>query len=421
MSASDVSARRVTVSSSGSTTKGSRGLPGVARLLVPLLGIFFLVYPIQVVLASDPAPARTFLALGGASLFAGVFLWFMWTHVPLQLVPARPSEVLAHRATVAVLAVLAGALGFGIGPEWRMLFFYHVNVAAGIMLPKRDAHAVVAGIALLTLVAGASSGLAWLAFPALAIGLWSTAFVGQVAAVAELRAAREELARLAVSEERLRFARDLHDLLGHSLSLITLKSELAERLLPDTPENEGAGKEVRDLRGVARGALREVREAVSGYRRPSLDEELAGARAMLEAAGISCRTRNGAGDLPKDAEAILTWVVREGATNVVRHGRAKGCEIRLRRDGAAVHAEVVDDGRGGPPAKRGGDGVGGSGLSGLAERVRTGGGRLEAGPLPGGGFRLRADLPLGQGASQGVGGRLPSVAGDRLAGEDGRR
>ena len=394
-------------------------------MLVPLLGIFFLVNPIQIVLASDPTPARIFLALGGAGLFAGVFLWFMWTREPLQLVSAKPSEALTHRVTIAFLVVLAGALGFGVGPEWRVLFFYHVNVAAGIMLPKRDAYAVVAGIALLTLVAGASSGLAWLAVPAIAIGLWSTAFVGQVAAVAELRVAREELARLAVSAERLRFARDLHDLLGHSLSLITLKSELAGRLLPDTPENEGASKEVRDLQGIARGALREVREAVSGYRRPSLDEELAGACSMLEAAGISCRTRNEAGVLPGDAETTLTWVVREGVTNVVRHSRARRCEIRLTRDGRNVRAEVIDDGHGGPSVKRGdgvsGDGVGGSGLAGLSGRVETSGGRFEAGPLPEGGFRLRADLPLEEGAPQGVSGRIPSVTSDRLAGKDGGR
>ena len=407
------------MSSSDSTTKGSRGLPIIAWLLVPLLGLFFLVYPIMVVLTSDPTPAQVFFALGGAALFAGVFLWLMWMHEPLQLVPAEPSAVLKYRATIAFLAVLAGALGFGLGPEWRMLFFYHINVAAGIMLPKRDAYVTIAGIALLTLVVGASSGFAWLAVPAIAIGLWSTSFVNQVATVAQLRAAREELARLAVSEERLRFARDLHDLLGHSLSLITLKSELAGRLLPDTPENSKAAREVRDLQGVARGALREVREAVSGYRSPSLEEELAGSRAMLEAAGISCRVHNEVGVLPNDTEAILTWVVREGVTNVVRHSRARSCNIRLTQDGGLIYAEVKDDGRG-PHLNPGGDVVGGSGLSGLAERVETSGGHFEAGPLPDGGFGLRVSLPPGEGASPEVGGQRPPATGGRLAGEEGR-
>ena len=248
------------MSSSASTKKRPRRLPGVARLLVPLLGIFFLVYPIQVVLASDPTPARISLALGGAALFVCVFLWLMWTHEPIRLVPAGPSEVFKYRATIAFLAILAGVLSFSLGPEWRMLFFYHINVAAGIMLPSRDAYATIAGIAVLTFVLGFPLGLAWLAVPAVALGLWATSFVGQVAAVAELRAAREELARLAVSEERLRFARDLHDLLGHSLSLITLKSELAGRLrarsaksIPDgeasTPSSEGTRVEAGSARG----------------------------------------------------------------------------------------------------------------------------------------------------------------------------
>lgn len=403
--------------SSDSISREPRGLPRVAWLLVPLLGLFFLVYPIFVVLTSDSTLTQVLFALGGAALFAGVFLWLMWMNEPLQLVPVEPSEVLEYRAAIAFLAVLAIALNLVVGTEWRMLIIFHVNVAAGIMLPKRDAYAAIAGLAVFTLAFGIADGLAFLAVPTVALGLWATAFVRQVATVAELRAAREVLARLAVSEERLRFARDLHDLLGHSLSLITLKSELAERLLPDTPENEGAAREMRDLQGVARGALREVREAVSGYRRPSLDEELAGSRAMLEAAGISCQVHNEAGVLPNDTETILTWMVREGVTNVVRHSRAKRCEIRLTQNGGYIHAEVKDDGPGLP--KRGGDGVGGSGLSGLAERVETSGGHFEAGPLPDEGFGLRVSLPLGESASQKVGGQTPFATGARLTGEDG--
>ena len=381
---------------SDTATKGPRGLPRIARLLVPLLGIFLLVHPIQVVFGSDPSPARAAIALGGAALFACVFLWLMWTHEPLQLAPAGPSEVLEYRATIGFLAVLVGVLSFALGPEWRVLFFYHVNVAAGIMLPKRDAYATTAGIATLTLALGFFSGLAWLVVPAVALGLWATSFVGQVAAVAELRDAREELARLAVAEERLRFARDLHDLLGHSLSLITLKSELAGRLLPAAPEKAAA--EVHDIESVARRALREVREAVAGYRRPTLGEELDGAREMLEAAGITCRIENSVDVSSTETDAVLAWVVREGATNVIRHSRARRCEIRLTRDDEEAHAEITDDGRGHPPEP--GKTADGSGLSGLAERVGALGGGFEAGPPPGGGFRLRVSLPLRETATQ---------------------
>jgi two-component system sensor histidine kinase DesK len=275
-----------------------------------------------------------------------------------------------------------------LGTEWRVLFF-HVNVAAGIMLLTRDAYVAIAGLAVVTFGLGVVSGMAWLALPTAAIGLWATAFVRQVAAVSELQSAREELARLAVNEERLRFARDLHDLLGHSLSLITLKSELAGRLLPNEPEKAEA--EVQDIEEVARQALREVREAVAGYRSPTLDEELAGAAEMLGAAGIDCRIENEAGLLPKEIDGVLAWAVREGTTNVIRHSKAQNCRIVLAREEDKCYAEITDDGRGGTNEE-----TSGSGLSGLAERVAGfRDGEFEAGLLPGGGFRLRVDLPLG--------------------------
>jgi two-component system sensor histidine kinase DesK len=374
----------------GYNTQGGSGLsrfPRGGRLLGPLFGLVFLIFPVRAVLTSDPTPARVSLALVGAALFAGVFLWLMWMQEPLWSASAESSEVRKRRATIAFLAVLALALNLALGSEWRVLFF-HVNVAAGIMLLTRDAYVAIVGLATTTLALGFVSGMAWLALPTAAIGLWATAFVRQVAAVAELRSAREELARLAVSEERLRFARDLHDLLGHSLSLITLKSELAGRLLPTAPEK--AATEIHDIEGVARQALREVREAVAGYRRPTLDEELAGASEMLEAAGISCLIENQTGVLPKAVDAVLAWAVREGTTNVIRHSRAKHCRIVLARDDEETYAEITDDGQG--YRKESGEGSG-SGLSGLTERVATFAGRVETGSLPDGGFRLRVDLP----------------------------
>ena len=366
------------------TSETSR-LPRGGRLLGPMFGMVFLIYPVRAVLISDPTPARVSLALGGAALFAGVFLWSMWTRRPLR--SEEPSEIGARRVTIVFLAALVVSLSLVLGGEWLVLFF-HVNVAAGMLLLTRDAYVAIAGLALVTLTLGAVSGMAWLALPTAAIGLWATAFVRQVSAVAELRSAREELARLAVNEERLRFARDLHDLLGHSLSLITLKSELAGRLLSTTPEKARA--EVEDIERVARQALREVREAVAGYRSPKLDEELAGAAEMLGAAGIDCRIENDAGLLAKEIDGVLAWTVREGTTNVIRHSRAKSCRILLSRNDREVYAEITDDGRGEPDEENPG-----SGLSGLAERV-AGFGRFEAGPQPEGGFRLRVVLPLGR-------------------------
>src|SRR5215218_248267 len=407
-----VRVRRVAVSSSDTVTKVLRGLPRGLRLLGPLLGFLFLIYPIRAVLTSDPTPARALFALGGATLFAGVFLWLVWMHEPLPSA-AELNEVRKRRAVIAFLAVLAVALNLILGIEWRVLFF-HVNVAAGLMLPTRDAYAAIAGLGVLTLALGIASGMAWLVLPTVAIGLWATAFVRQVAAVAELGAAREELARLAVNEERLRFARDLHDLLGHSLSLIALKSELAGRLLPAAPEK--AATEVRDIEGVARQALREVREAVAGYRRPSLDKELAGAKEILEAAGISCRIDNEAGVLPNAVDAVLAWAVREGTTNVIRHSRAGHCRIILARDGEEIYAEITDDGQG--YQKESGEDSG-SGLSGLTERVATFAGRVETGSLPDGGFRLRVGLPTRSDEERPA---WPEPkADDGFTGEDGRR
>jgi two-component system sensor histidine kinase DesK len=362
-------------------------LPRGGRLLGPLFGLLFLIYPIRAVLTSDPTLVRVSLALGGAALFAGVFLWLLWIQKPLWSTSVESSEVRKRRATIALLAVLAIALNLALGSEWRVLFF-HLNVAAGIMLLTRDAYVAIAGLAIITFGLGTVSGMAWLVLPTAAIGLWATAFVRQVAAVAELRSAREELARLAVSEERLRFARDLHDLLGHSLSLITLKSELAGRLLPAAPEK--AATEVHDIEDVARQALSEVREAVAGYRRPTLDEELAGASEMLEAAGISCQIEKGAGTLPNAVDAVLAWAVREGTTNVIKHSRAKHCWIALASDDEEIFAEITDDGTG---SQKDNGGASGNGLSGLAERVATFAGRVEADSLPDGGFRLRVGLP----------------------------
>ena len=379
-----------------SVLHGGLVLPQVGRLFGPFLGLLFLAYPVDALLASGPSPVRLAFALCGTALFVAVFLWLLLSREPFGITPARASEVRKRRVAVASLAGMAAVFALFFGGEWLTLFV-HTGVAAGLMLPGRDVPAAVAGLSVLAVTVGLATGTGWptvgrFVLTASLMGLLFAALARYVATVAELREAREEVARLAIAEERSRFARDLHDLLGHNLSLITLKSALAGRLLPVTPETERAAKEVRDIEGVAREALREVREAVAGYRSPTLAGELSGAREMLEAAGISCRIRNEAGALPNAAEAVLAWVVREGTTNVIRHSRARRCEIRLTRDEDEVRAKVDDDGRGPTP-----EGTAGTGLSGLAERVAASGGSLEAGALPAGGFRLSVRLPLRDG------------------------
>ena len=157
----------------------------------------------------------------------------------------------------------------------------------------------------------------------------------------ELRAARAEIAQHAADQERTRIARDLHDLLGHGLSVITLKGELATRLLP---EGAPGADEVRDMLGLSREALQQVRQVVSGYRQPTLANELMAARVALQAASIEVDVTQSVGALDRDAEAVLGWVIREATTNVVRHSGAKHCSITLGRDDGLLQIEVTNDG-----------------------------------------------------------------------------
>jgi two-component system, NarL family, sensor histidine kinase DesK len=237
-----------------------------------------------------------------------------------------------------------------------------------------------------------SNTLAFIAPPLAAAFGYSAA--RRVDLVNKLRETRAELARMAVADERLRIARDLHDLLGHSLSLITLKAELAGRLLDADPER--AAREVADLERVARRSLGEVRAAVTSYRQPRLAAELAAARHMLAAAGMGCEVHAPESlELPPATDALLAWTVREGATNVVRHSGARSVTITISVTAGEVSAEIADDGVGpGLDAEPRPGEDHGSGLSGLTERARAAGAEISSGEGPDGkGFRLLVRVP----------------------------
>jgi len=200
---------------------------------------------------------------------------------------------------------------------------------------------------------------------------------------AKLRLAQAEVEHLAKVAERERIARDLHDVLGHTLSVIILKSELASKLIDRDPER--ARKEIVDVEQTARAALTEVRQAIGGYRAASLQEEFARARATLETAGVTVDCDTAAVELTPAQETVLALVTREAVTNVVRHAQANVCRLRLERSGKSARLEIQDDGRGGIQFE-------GNGLRGMRERIEALHGRLDRDTAVG--TRLVVTLPL---------------------------
>ncbi|MGY1822413.1 sensor histidine kinase [Geodermatophilus sp. SYSU D00079] len=206
--------------------------------------------------------------------------------------------------------------------------------------------------------------------------------------VREMERSRGVQLQLAVAEERLRFARDLHDVMGRNLSAIAVKSQLAAELV--RRGKEGAAEELTDISRVAEESLREVRDVVRGYRRTDLAGELAGARSVLRAAGVGCTVagEEAGAALPEPVQAALGWVVREAVTNVLRHSRATECAVALRAAGGEAELTVTNDGVSAP------DRGWGTGLTGLGERLAAAGGRLSARPEDGR-FVLTATVPVG--------------------------
>jgi two-component system sensor histidine kinase DesK len=356
------------------------GAGGTVALIAFLL---FLGFPLRVFLAAGPAALHLIFVVGALVAFVAVYLRVMLLRL------SRRETVLS----IVAMAVLAAPVVIDDSAEWATMFIY-VSAAAGFRLPSPHAERVV-GAATLATAAGSlgnsypvGDSVSYVIY-ALAVGALLMGYARLARLNAELRAARGEIARLAVADERLRFARDLHDLLGHSLSVIALKSELAQRLLTAGPER--AAQEIHDIERVSRDALVEVRDAVSGYRRMTLAAELRGAEVALEAAGIEATISQPAASFPEEVESVLAWAVREGTTTVIRHSGAQHCEIRVHAGLNDAGVEIVDDGARAPTT---GEPTRGSGLAGLEERVRLRAGSLEVDRPTHGGFRLAVDVPV---------------------------
>ncbi|MEV6393733.1 sensor histidine kinase [Streptomyces sp. NPDC051907] len=294
-----------------------------------------------------------------------------------------------HRMLIAMTAVTC-ALAIVYGGSW-LLFFPLLGLAAGSVLRgRRLAQVVFALSAAAGTIAGVRDG--WgainVAYGTFISGMVTAAILALSETVRELRATRQELARTAVEKERLRFSRDLHDLLGHTLSVIVVKSEAARRLAPR--DLDAALAQITDIESVGRQALTEIREAVTGYREASLANELDRARSALTAAGIAPVVRQSGPPLEPQTAALLGWVVREAVTNAVRHSGASTCEITLESTPERAHLTVTDDGHTAPSPLP----TSGTGLKGLTERLSTAGGSLRTTRTPDGGFRVSAELPV---------------------------
>ncbi|GGU26741.1 sensor histidine kinase [Streptomyces lavendofoliae] len=306
----------------------------------------------------------------------------------------------------AVATMVVGVLAFGIGGV--VLGLTKTRHMLGLVLAAGVGTAVV-GLGL-GLRRGEAVGFA-LGVLIGGVFLASTSgFSGWLLrAVWELDAARELQARLAVAEERLRFGRDLHDVMGRNLSVIALKSELAVQLAR-RGKAEAAVDQMAEVQRIAQESQREVRDVVRGYREADLHTELEGARSVLAAAGIACTVEAAAVELPAPVQSALAWVVREGTTNVLRHGDARRCSVSVsvslgaeegcavlvvENDGADGGAGAGSGAGGGPGAPGSGAGSGaGTGLTGLRERLAALDGTLEAGRVSGGRFRVTARVPV---------------------------
>jgi len=290
-----------------------------------------------------------------------------WWPVATMAVLTALVAPLAHETALILLAMIVPAVAARVGDR-AAVALVGLGAAACVVVPM--------------LVPGWSTDPGWyFAVAVVFTALLVHAFSRTATANQQLREARAEVARLASEAERNRIARDLHDLLGHSLTAITVKSRLARRLAVGAPP--AALAEIEAVEELSRQTLADVRAAVSGHGDVTLAGELSRGRELLRAAGVVADLPTAYDGVPAERQELFGWAVREGLTNVVRHARASQCTVKL----TASSVEVRDDGNGGPAGA-------GSGLDGLRARVAAAGGTLSAGPTRPRGWSLRVEVPV---------------------------
>ena len=360
-----------------------RWTQGWRRFVLPTVFLVYLGYVAQSVGKNND----------GTAAFAGYAILVAFAVAYLLLIAGGPDGASTRFWTLAAIcfALFVAEVPFAESAAFVMCLYL-----AALSVARLGARAapIVAAMAVAALVVPSvipgwhqDLGSAWGTVTPVAIPVVAIASLGvrQVfRSNRELAEARVELARLAAENERFRIARDLHDLLGHSLTTITVKAGLARQLGEADPAR--SQQEIAEVEDLARRSLADVRATVANYRDVTLAGELATGRELLRAAGINA-------DLPRAVDAVdpsnqelFGWVVREGLTNVVRHAHASSCSVRL----SSSSVEIVDDGVG-----ANGGSAPGNGLSGLRERVAAAGGVVDAGPVQPKGWRLRVSLAPG--------------------------
>ncbi len=337
---------------------------------MPYIWLIFLSSFVAKVIWRSSGPLETVASWLALAIFLVLYFVGYWLPGPRLAIPIIGITLIG----LAFFPINFGAVAF---------FIFATAFAGMVGPPKRGALAialVVLAIAVELVIINASLSVAISAvlFPIL-IGTVNVYYVENARKNAALRLSEDEILRLGATAERERIARDLHDLLGHTLSVITLKSELASRLIESDPAR--ATSEMREVETISRDALREVRAAVTGYR-TGMSNELVNARRALEAASIDFTYQLESEEIPPPVEQAFSMVLREGVTNIVRHSGARRCSLRVSRTGSRWSMKLMDDGRGGVPSEN-------SGLAGLRERLQAVGGSLQV--ISDSGFTLLAE------------------------------
>jgi len=367
VTSNDLGEAATTVAASPRASEGPRSDPpaqiGRRGPLFACIWLFFLLDPFLDAWSQRGSVAGV-VGLVAVVAFAAVYmaLWLgaraqRWRPVSDPSLTWSLTQSLTYLAALVALgAVVVVCVG-----ESGLACTVYVSVACVMLFSFRVAATVTVALVLGTIALGAVEDWGSQVGTAFSIMAASLAVFGLRALISrnvDLIEAQSENARLAVDNERTRFARDLHDILGHSLTVITVKAELAQKLLD--VDVERARAELVDLERLSRDALVDVRRAVEGYRKITLPAELVRARAALRAAEIAAEVPGSADEVPSELRELFAWTVREGVTNVIRHSGASHCEVRL----TPTSAEVRDDGTAAPsPTGHG------SGLAGLRERA----------------------------------------------------